>query len=202
MTNPWHRIPTRLKRSLKITFFVVGVAAILDLSVVVGFSVLRPTIPHNVDAVIVLGAKVGTPALKYRTLTGLMHYQEDHASTLVLSGAQGPGEPTSEAQAMDTVIKDQIQKTHAKMPHIMLDTKSTNTYQNLRDSKALIPHVKSVVVVSDCYHLARSVLVAKSVGFQNVYWDAPTPSYYSAMDLVHYYIREVVALVAYIPKFV
>jgi uncharacterized SAM-binding protein YcdF (DUF218 family) len=182
---------------MNIAVLAVLVILAFDLATVIGFSIIRPTVPAKVDAVIVLGAKVGTPAL-----TGLMYYQEHKTNALVLSGARGPGESVTEAQAMETVIKKQVAKTHGTMPEIILETKSTNTYQNMRNSKALIPKARSVVIVSDDYHLARSVLLAKHLGFQEVYRNAPKPSYYSGIDLVYYYVREVVAIIAYLPKLI
>lgn len=202
MHTIWHRLPSPWRRSLKILLIVGVLGLVLDLAVVIGFSIDRPTVPSRVGAVVVLGAKVGTPALKYRTLTGLMYYEEGKTDTIVLSGGRGPGEPISEAQAMDAVVKAQVAKTHSKMPHIILETKSANTFQNLHNSKLLIPNVKSIVVVSDCYHLARAVLTAKGVGFQTVYWNSPKPSYYSDMSLAYYYAREAVAIIAYIPRFI
>jgi uncharacterized SAM-binding protein YcdF (DUF218 family) len=103
---------------------------------------------------------------------------------------------------MRQVIEHQVAKTGERMPRLILETKSVNTFQNIHNSKASIPNAKSVVVVSDCYHLARPVLLAKRDGFQKVYWGAPAPTYYSDMDLTHYYVREVAGMVSYIPKFV
>jgi|GEM_PF-800297 len=202
MVNLWHRLPIRAKRGLRAAAVVVAVGLILDLSAVIGFSITHPAIPEHVDAVVVLGAKVGTPALTYRTLTGLKYYEEGKTNTLILSGARGPGEPVSEAQAMQDVIQERIAKTHGNMPHIILETRSANTFQNLSNSRALAPHAQNVIVVSDGYHLARSVAIAKHVGFNHVYWDAPKPSYYKSIDLAHYYMREVVAIIAYLPKLI
>lgn len=191
-----------VKRILKIFLFAGIVVFAIDLSIIIAFSATHPMPPHRVDAVIILGAKVGTPALQYRTLTGLAYYQQGKANTLVLSGAQGPGESESEAQAMENIIKEQVMKNHGKMPHIVLETKSTNTFQNLSNARALIPHTASVVVVSDGYHLARSYAIAKRVGFRDVYWNSPKPAYYTRIDLAHYYVREAVALIAYIPRLI
>jgi uncharacterized SAM-binding protein YcdF (DUF218 family) len=199
MTNPWHLLPVRFRRPVIITTAIIIGLFGLDLLTVIGFSVMHPAVNHKVDAVIILGAKVGTPALKYRTLTGLKYYEEGKTDTLVLSGAKGSNEPSTEAQAMETVIRSRIAESHSKMPHIILETKSTDTFQNLSNSRALIPNASSVVVVSDGYHLARSVALAKHIGFSTVYWDAPKPTYYATVDLVHYYVREAVAMIVYLP---
>lgn len=202
MTNPWNRLSNKAKRAVLIgTAISVSVFG-LDLGTVIGFSARHPAVPPKVDAVIVLGAKVGTPALKYRTLTGLKYVEEGKTDTIVLSGARGSNEPVSEAQAMKAVVDTQVAKTHGNQPHIILETRSTDTFQNISNSKALIPNAKSVVIVSDGYHLARSVAIAKHDGFQTVYWDAPKPSYYATIDLAHYYVREAIAMIVYFPELI
>lgn len=169
----------------------------LDLLLIVTFSLIRPTVPH-IDAVIVLGAKVGTPALTARTLRGLAYYQTGKTNTLVLSGSRGPGEQVSEAEAMRQVIARRAAQTGSNTPHLVLESASTNTLQNIYNAKKLIPQAHSVVIVSDGFHLARSVMIAKRAGFQTVYWDAPAPTYYPPWDLVYYYLREAVAILVYI----
>jgi uncharacterized SAM-binding protein YcdF (DUF218 family) len=89
-----------------------------------------------------------------------------------------------------------------KMPSMILETNANSTYQNIVNSKALIPQAKSIIIVSDSFHLARAVLMAKREGFGPVYWSSPDPYYYSKRELVYYYMREVLAMVDYIPKFI
>lgn len=202
MTHPWQVLPLKLRNGLIIALAIFVAIFGMDLTAVIGMSVFHPTVSHKVDAVIILGAKVGTPALKYRTLTGLKYYEKGETNTLVLSGARGSNEPVTEAQAMETVIQEHVASTHGTMPHIILETKSTDTFENLGNSRALIPNAQSVVVVSDGYHLARSVAIAKHDGFRTVYWNAPKPSYYGAVDLAHYYVREAVAILVYFPKLI
>lgn len=173
-----------------------------DLLGVVGFSIFHPAVPPKVDAVVILGAKVGTPALEHRALEGLQYYQQGKANTLVLSGGQGQGESTTEAQAMEKVISTHVAKTHSKMPRLILETKSTDTFQNLTNSKRLIPNAKAVVIVSDCYHLERAVAIAKHTGFGKVYWNSPKPTYYANLDLAHYYVREAIAMIVYAPRLI
>jgi len=191
----------QVKRLAKIILITSAIIFVADLLVVIGFSVIHPTAPR-IDAVIVLGAKVGTPALTQRALQGLKYYQEGKTETLVLSGSRGSSEPVSEARAMQEVVVRQVAKTSGKMPRIILEDKSINTYQNIHNSKTLIPAAKSVLIVSDGFHLARSVAIAKRDGFQKVYWDAPTPSYYPPWDLAYYYLHEVVGIITYIPRFI
>ena len=86
--------------------------------------------------------------------------------------------------------------------HALLEQKSTNTLENLKNSKKLVLGGSSVIVVSDTYHLPRAFLVAKAVGFSRVYWSAPSSSYYEPAELVRYYGREFAAVLAYIPRLI
>ena len=193
-------IKNRLNGVVKWTALVVMIVLSLDLLIIIGFSFSR--LPSSrVDAVIVLGAKVGTPALTERTLQGLRYYQQGKTGTIVLSGGRGLGESIAEAEAMQAVIAGRVAQTGGKMPNVILESTSVNTFQNIHNTKALIPNAKSIVIISDSFHLARSAILAKRDGFPEVYWDAPVPSYYSSSDLVFYYLREVVGMIAYIPKF-
>ena len=202
MTNPWHSLSPRIRNTIKVATVIVGSIFILDLVTVIGFSLIHPTIPDHVDAIVVLGSKVGTPALTQRTLTGLKYYQQGKTDIIVLSGSRGQDEQISEAQAMVDIIKSEVERTHGKMPHLILDSQSNNTSENIHNSKALIPDAKSILLVSDGFHMARSLLLAKDAGFQRVYWDSPSPSYYSIPDLSYYYIREVVAIIVLLPKLI
>ncbi len=173
----------------------------LDISIIGAFSFIRLPVTH-VDAVMILGAKVGTPALTERTLLGLKYYQEGKTDTIVLSGGRGSGESISEAQAMQEVLEHRIARIGSASPTVILESKSINTFQNIHNSNALIPNAKSVVIVTDIFHLARSVALAKRDGFREVYWDAPIPSYYPPWDLAYYYLREMVGMLVYVPKFI
>ena len=85
---------------------------------------------------------------------------------------------------------------------VVLEDTSGDTYHNINNSKALIPNAKSVIIVSDGFHLARGVLLAKRAGFSTVSWSSPKPYYYNKKELVFYYFREMVAMIDYIPKFI
>lgn len=191
----------KLKKPILIVLLAVVFVSVLEMIAIIGFGVYQTT-PSKADAVIVLGARVGTPALTERTLKGLQYYRQTNAQTLVLSGSKGSDEAVSEAQAMKDVITKYIVKNGGDMPNIILEDKSVDTFQNIHFSKDLIPNAKNIVVVSDVYHLARAFLIAKRDGANSVYWGAPKPSYYSNIELAKYYIREAIATVVYLPKII
>ena len=161
------------------------------------FSLYRPAI-SKADAIIILGAAINTPALYNRSLEGLKMYQEGKADMLVLSGGKVQESDLSEAGYMQKTIK----KNSSSTVPTLLDDQSHNTYENIHNAKLLIPDAQSVIIVSDEYHLARGVLLAKRAGFRTVYWSAPKANYYKISELAYYYIREVFAMISYIPKFI
>lgn len=182
---------------LKIIIFSIGIVFVMDAGFILTMAHWQPEI-QRADAAIVLGAAINTPALTNRTLVALRLYQEGKVGELVLSGGKIADEDISEAQFMEKVIH----RNTADNINYVLEDKSRTTYENIKNSKALLGDSSSIVIVSDQFHLARAFLLAKRAGFKTVYWSAPEPDYFSAADLRYYYFREFVALIDYIPKFI
>lgn len=170
---------------------------LLDLAVVVFFGLYRPVI-KPADAIVVLGAAINTPALYNRSLQGLKLYETGDAKVMVLSGGRISDKDISEAGYMRKVIEN---KAAGPVP-LILEEDSHSTYENLKNTKAKIGSSKSLIIVSDEYHLARAVIMAKREGFGPLYWSSPSPVYYKNSELAFYYLRELVAMLAYIPKFI
>lgn len=184
-------------RVIKYFMIPIALACLLDAGVVLLFAHWRPEI-KKADAIIILGAAINTPALYNRTLEGLKLYDEGKADVLVLSGGKISEPDISEAQYMQKVIK----KNSTENVPVILEDQSHNTEENIKNSKAKVPNAKSVIIVSDEFHLARAVLLAKRNGFDPVYWSSPKPTYYNPKELRHYYLREMEAMVGYIPTFI
>ena len=184
----------------RIIFLLVmgGVALlVLDMILITTIAHWRPEI-EKVDAVIVLGAAINTPALYNRTLEGLHLYEQGKADVMVLSGGKISDADISEAQYMEKVIKQNATSTVA----YVLEDQSHNTYENIHNSQKLLGDKDSVIIVSDEFHLARGVVLAKRAGFKTVYWSAPQPTYYETPELRRYYFREFIAMLSYIPRFI
>ena len=170
---------------------------LVDLIVVVFFSLYRPELKKT-DAAIILGAAINTPALYNRSLEGLRLYQEGSTNVLVLSGGKISNRDISEAEYMQKVIR----KNSSSSVATIIEDQSHNTYENIKNSKLLLPNATSVTIVSDGYHLARGVLLAKRGGFKKVYWSSPRLPNFKNSEIAFYYIREMVAIIAYMPKFI
>lgn len=189
-------------RILKYFFSLVGAIILLNALFIYGVAHKQPNFEHA-DAAIILGAAINTPALSNRTKTALDLFQEGKVDRLVLSGGKIADSDISEAQYMEKVIN----RFSEENVTYILEDQSHNTYENIRNSKQKLLEAgqgtdSSVVIVSDEFHLARGVLMAKREGFETVYWKAPEPSYYSVKDLRFYYMREFFAMFSYIPKFI
>ncbi|MCL5009313.1 MAG: YdcF family protein [Patescibacteria group bacterium] len=182
-------------RIFRIFILAAGGVFLASLLFVVIFGQTKPRI-SRADAVIILGAAINTPALYNRSLEGLRVYNSGEADLMILSGGRVSDQDISEAGYMKKVIL----KNSTTTPPLLLEEGSRTTYENLENTKALAPGVKSLVVVSDRFHLARAVLVARAAGFSPVYWSAPDPGYYPPHELAFYYFREAVALLAYAPR--
>jgi uncharacterized SAM-binding protein YcdF (DUF218 family) len=185
-----------IRKFLKWGIVIIFAVLLLDAFLIASFSVFSNQI-ENADSIIVMGAAINSPALYNRSLEGLKLYEESRAEVLVLSGGRISDKDISEA----TYMQRAIQSKASKPLNIKLDEQSHNTFENIRNSKALVPNAKTTIIVTDKFHLARSVITAKALGFEKVYWSSPETKY-PKEQLRYHYFREFVAILSYFPKFV
>lgn len=149
-------------------FFLVGFIFWFSMGYVIKQG-QKPVADGTANYAIILGAKVkndGTPskALKYR-LDAAYEYAKKYPHVhFVLSGGQGTDEFEAEAVAMQRyLIQRGINKNR-----LLLETKSTSTYENIRFSTAMIPLGQSrITIISSDFHLARAQLIATHLGISN-----------------------------------
>ena len=118
--------------------------------------------------VIVLGAAVygQTPSIsvRHRCDRAIQHLKRNPGARALVSGGQGEGEDISEAEAMSRYL---VEKGVAA-DRILLEDRSTSTWENLSFSKALIEGTggdpSRVAVVSRAYHLYRARRMAAALG--------------------------------------
>ena len=145
----------------------------------------------GLDYIISLGAAVrdGLPTspLLLR-IQKTAEYLFDNPDTLVIaSGGQGSTESLSEAQC----IKDYLLEYGIEENRIILEDKSTDTKENIRNSFALIPDGASVGVVSSNFHIYRAVRIAELQG--HTVSGIPARSLFPLA--IHYTVREFFAIV-------
>lgn len=155
-------------------------------------------VPHtrDFDYVVVLGCALkpdGTPGklLKSRLDKAVKVFRRDKTPPfLILSGGRGADEACSEADAMYFYLLQQ----GIPAEKLLEEDRSTNTYENLKYSKALIdarPGRKRFAFVTSNYHVYRAWYYCRKQGIDCVGIGSPVAFYYwpSAM------IREFSAII-------
>ncbi len=163
---------------------------------------MKKNVPDHADAILVLGAKVNldnspSDPLYERTSVAAELFQQHKADYIITTGGVGLGSIAE--SKIGAKVAEQEGVPHDK---ILPETNSHNTFQNVAEGKKIAQekNIKSVIVTSDRFHVARGVLVAKHFGFSPVYWDFPDTNYYKNSDLARNYAREAAAILFYIPK--
>ncbi|MFD0711647.1 YdcF family protein [Paenibacillus sp. GCM10027626] len=123
------------------------------------------------DAAIVLGAAlwndVPSPGLKERLDHAYKLYEQGVVSHLILSGGlDSNGASITEAEGMRNYLVEQ-----KGMPpeRLVLEDKSTSTYENLLFSKPLakLNGWNSIIIVTHDYHAVRAGEIASFIGYEN-----------------------------------
>ncbi|WHY88310.1 YdcF family protein [Neobacillus novalis] len=132
--------------------------------------------PKNADYIIVLGASVrGTvPSLAFASrINAAAKYLLENKDTIVIaSGGKGRGEDISEAES----IKRELAKQGISESRIILENRSTDTYENIDFSKKLIPKdAKHGLVVTNTFHQYRAISIARDQGLEVQGLPAKTP---------------------------
>ncbi|WP_411346467.1 YdcF family protein [Paenibacillus sp. WLX1005] len=154
----------------------------------------------TVDAhyIIILGSGLKgaqlTDTLRMRLDEGLSYWQQHRDRKIIVSGGQGKDEDVPEAVAMRDYLLQQGIPENA----ILLERRSTSTYENLLFSKQVIDqdgyhaeHDAAVIVTSN-YHMYRACWIGKQLGYDPVY---ARTSKVPWKDLPYNMLREYPALI-------
>ncbi len=152
--------------------------------------------PQASDVIIVLGARLidrrPSTVLALRLNEALRLYRAGYAPNIIVSGAKGTDEETSEAQAMRQFLLE----NDVPSAHIYLDENSFSTQQNLVNSQQIMTkeNMHSAIIVSNTSHMHRALLIARHLGINVTGAPAALPdnAYFAAKQ----YAREGAALVA------
>ncbi|WP_163100153.1 YdcF family protein [Peribacillus alkalitolerans] len=149
---------------------------------------------ETAEFLIVLGARVkGTVpslSLQYRIEKAAEYLLENPHVIVIASGGQGPGEEISEAEAIKRGLIEQGVEDH----RIIKEDKSTNTVENIKFSKELIPdHLEKGMIVTNDFHLFRSKMIAQDLNIPLDGLSAKTP----LVAIPKSYSREYLAITKY-----
>lgn len=147
-----------------VLYYIVGIISLLCVCAMT-VSSFDTTVENS--TVVVLGCKVNgeSPSrmLKCRIDAAYEYLISNPDSRCIATGAKGTNEDISEAQA----IYNELVRMGIDKERIYIEDKSVNTEQNLENSAQIIDENnldKSIVIVSDRFHVLRAKLYAKDSG--------------------------------------
>ena len=156
---------------------------------------------YDKDYAIILGCglmKDGspTPLLKGRIDRALSFYHEQLKATgkkltFICSGGQGSNEVISESQSM----KNYLMENGISEEDIIMEDKSTSTYENMLYSKTIIDNINSdskIVFSTNNFHVFRSGLMSRRVGMASIGIGSKTKWYFWP----NAWVREFVGLIS------
>ncbi len=164
--NHWRAVPPVIRIAL-------GVLVAAAVIVIAGGTACIMThfhdrAPDGLDEIIVLGAQVresGPSRVLRSRLNAATSYLKGNPETVcIVSGGQGPNEPCTEAKAM----KDYLVEKGIAEDRILLEDRSTTTVENLEfSSRFLNRREDSVGIVTNNFHMFRSLKLAKKGGYRH-----------------------------------
>lgn len=162
----WDTMPTTF---VKVISIVIGVlVAVLLGTVAVNFLNGRAE-DTDCDTIIVLGAQVKqsgpSVVLQFRSDAATDYLKEHPNTRCIVSGGQGRTEPCTEAEAMKSYLVEE----GIELGRITLEPRETSTKENIEFSKEFCDYENDRVgIVTNNFHMYRSVMIAKKAGYQNV----------------------------------
>lgn len=183
----------KTKKIIRLFILIILSAFALSFVIIETFIILesRNKNTENGYYLIVLGAGLdgANPSLTLlqRINKAVEFLDKNMEAMVVVSGGKGVRETVTEAEVMSKILQNnKIAKTR-----IIMEDRSSNTYENLLYSGNLIEKNKKVVIVSSGFHLFRAKSIAKKMGYKDVGGIASkTP----LLLLPNYYIREYLAV--------
>lgn len=157
----------------------------------------RQAVPS--DCIIVLGARVWpdggmSKSLLYRCRSALEAWKRGVAENIIVCGAQGSDEPATEASVMRAYFLEQ----GVPEENVFAEDQSFNTKENLKNAKAIMDEHgwTTAAVVTNDYHVERSLWIARDVGIDTCGIAAPPPDRISTQIISR--LRESASWVFYV----
>ncbi|MCM1569915.1 MAG: YdcF family protein [Roseburia sp.] len=161
------RLPRWLRWSFRI-FGIIGLVLFVGTEGVILKDFGKQGQP-SADYVIVLGAqwKESGPSyvLKKRLDAAVDYLKKNPDAKVIVSGGKGGNEPIPEAEGMYGYLVG----AGINQERILQENTSHNTYENLRNSGMLLDRRSDkVLVVTNNFHIFRSLGIAKKMGYEHV----------------------------------
>lgn len=179
----------------RILTIVISIGLIIFL-VLEGLIIYTGTIEddRNTDYVLVLGAGINkrkiSKSLQFR-LDKAIEFNKIHGDIpIIVSGGMGKGEEITEALAM----KEYLVSNEVKEDNIIMEDRSTNTYENFKFSKEIMKDRNSnkekenirVTLITNRFHMFRAKYIGGNAGLNIYCYSAPN----EMITALNFYVRE------------
>jgi uncharacterized SAM-binding protein YcdF (DUF218 family) len=143
---------------------------------------------RTADVIVVLGCKTPSRAFNWRAEAAAGYLKAHPETTAVVTGGQGSDEAISEGEA----FHQRLLQLGISEDRIQTETESTSTRENFINADHLYAvKNKTVGIVTNSYHIYRSILIAGQCGYTDVFGiPAKTLLFYEPDNI----LREVMAL--------
>ena len=187
--------------------FVRALCALIAAGMLAGAGVLaavcvcagRERRAEKSDCIVVLGARVWpsgrmSTSLLYRCERALKAWQDGVAGNIIVCGGQGDDEPAAEAD----VMKAYFLENGVPEGNVIAESESVNTIENLKNAKKIMDANgwRTAAVVTNDYHVERSLWIAKDAGIDACGIAAPSSERVGTLILSR--LRESVSWVLYV----
>ena len=164
--NHWHAVLSAVRIALAV--LVTAAVVIVAAGTACIMTHFHDRAPDGLDEIIVIGAQVResgpSRVLRSRLNAAAAYLAENPDTVCIVSGGQGPNEPCTEAEAM----KEYLVRKGIPENQILEEDKSTTTVENLEFSSRFLNRKEdSVGIVTNNFHMFRSLKLAKKNGYQN-----------------------------------
>lgn len=163
------KIMSRIPRRVKMAFGALACGGLLCFCTVEGMILTQyhAEAEAGADYCIILGAQwkaEGPSEVLRRRLESAAEYLKANPDTkVIVSGGRGANEPISEAAGM----YEYLTRAGIEPERILIEDKSTNTYENLIFSGRLLDRERDrVVIVTNNFHMFRALKIAEKQGFE------------------------------------
>ena len=148
----------------------------------------------KVDAIIVLGAKVNQEKLSYvledRLVAGINIIYTNKAEAILLSGDHGQKEYDEVNSMRKYIFRRNL---NIKKEQIFMDHAGFDTYDSMFRAKEIFD-IKSAIIVTQDFHINRSVYIARNLGI-NAYGFAVNEDMYKESVRFNWKAREILTRV-------
>ena len=151
---------------------------------------------ENANYIIILGAgldrrnPLNPSVLLNRRILKSIDYAKNNSNVIIIvSGGIGRNSIFSEAEVMSRVL----QTNGISVNQILIENNAANTHENLIFSSELVSGLdKKIIIASSGFHLLRSKLIAKKIGYKNI---GTLSASTQIILLPNYIIREYFAII-------